>query len=286
MTISPGLFIVLTGAGSSASGSVTADTTPNAFSFTDATGAALSSTVTSNTLTLAGTDGSAPISVTGGLYQINGGSFTSAPGLLIPGGTFAAQGTSSGSYSTPVSVVVTIGGVSDTFSITTLADPAAVADAPTLDWTSDGTDSTPDFDVTLPTGFGNYRDAAVNDVLRIEYSPGNTYLTRTLISGDLLGSAISLSASALADGTYAFRARLERSGVGNSAWSADETVTLGAGTNAFLLMRNGTDQVLLRDNASQVILGHITAATDDILLRDNASFFLARNNTDHVLRGH
>lgn len=103
------------------------DTTPDAFSFTDQSGVALSSAITSAPITVAGIDAAAAITVTGGTYDINGsGIFVSTEGTVSNGDTVRARGTSSGSYSTAVNVAVTIGGVSDTFTITTQAEPHAV----------------------------------------------------------------------------------------------------------------------------------------------------------------
>ena len=107
------------------------DTTPDAFSFTDVTGAVLSTVYTSGPITVSGIDAAAAITVTGGEYNINGGAFTSDAGNVNNGDSVRARGTSSGSYSTAVNVAVTIGGVSDTFTITTQAEPAAIgANAP------------------------------------------------------------------------------------------------------------------------------------------------------------
>jgi hypothetical protein len=97
------------------------DTTPNAFTFTDQTGVALSTPITSNTITVSGIDTASPLTITGGQYSINGGAFASTPTTVVNGNTVAVKATSSGSNSTAVNVVLTIGGVSDTFTITTLA---------------------------------------------------------------------------------------------------------------------------------------------------------------------
>lgn len=110
------------------------DTTPNQFNFTDQSGVALSSTITSAAITVTGIDAAAAITVTGGTYDINeSGTFVSTEGTVNNGDTVRARHTSSGSYSTAVNTVVTIGGISDTFTSTTQADPAA------LNWYRGGT---------------------------------------------------------------------------------------------------------------------------------------------------
>lgn len=96
------------------------DTTPNAFSFVDQTGVARSSTITSAVITVSGIDAPATITITGGTYDINGsGTFVSTPGTVNNGDTVRARHTSSASYETATNTVVTIGGVSDTFTSTT-----------------------------------------------------------------------------------------------------------------------------------------------------------------------
>lgn len=100
------------------------DTTPDAFIFTDITGAALSTVYTSNAITVAGIEAAAAISITGGTYSINGGAYTAVAGTITVGQTATVRVTSSASTSTTVNGVLTIGGVSDTYSVTTLAPPS------------------------------------------------------------------------------------------------------------------------------------------------------------------
>lgn len=100
-----------------------ADTTPDAFTFTDVTDQELSTTVVSNSITVLGVDAATDIaiSVTGGEYSVNGGAFTSSSGNVQLNDTVRARVTTSGSYSTAANAAVTIGGVSDTFTATTEA---------------------------------------------------------------------------------------------------------------------------------------------------------------------
>lgn len=100
---------------------VVEDTTPTAFSFTDVTDAATSTVYESNTITVAGMDGPADVTITGGEYSKNGGAWASSATTAVVGDTFKVRGTSSSSASTAVNVALTIGGVSDTYTITTAA---------------------------------------------------------------------------------------------------------------------------------------------------------------------
>lgn len=98
------------------------DSTPDAFSFTAQTNAALNTEYTSSAITVAGIDTAVPVSITGGEYSINGGAFTSAAGTASVNNTVRVKATSSDDNDATQAVVVTIGGVSATYSITTIPD--------------------------------------------------------------------------------------------------------------------------------------------------------------------
>lgn len=114
--------------------SSTADTTPDAFSFIDQTDVPLRSVVTSNTVTISGINAATPISVTGGYYSINGAAYKTTAGTINNGDTVTLRVISLSTYLTPVNALLTIGGVSDTFTATTIWSgfylPAASAGNP------------------------------------------------------------------------------------------------------------------------------------------------------------
>jgi hypothetical protein len=97
------------------------DTTPDAFSFTAQTSVAPGTAVTSNTVTPAGYNAAAPISVSGGSYSINGGAFVATAGTINPGQTVALRMTAAGTFSTTSSASLMIGGTVASFSVTTQA---------------------------------------------------------------------------------------------------------------------------------------------------------------------
>jgi hypothetical protein len=101
-----------------------ADTTPDSFSFTAQTNAARNAVVTSNTITVAGIEAAASISISGGEYAINGGSYTASSGTVSSGQTVTVRLTASGSYATTTTATLTVGGVAAAFSVTTEAAPA------------------------------------------------------------------------------------------------------------------------------------------------------------------
>lgn len=95
------------------------DSTPDAFSFTDMADADISTVYESNTITVAGINTSADLTVTGGEYQINGGAWGSSATTVVNGDSVKVRATSSDEFETAVNVVLAIGGVSDTFTVTT-----------------------------------------------------------------------------------------------------------------------------------------------------------------------
>lgn len=105
---------------------ITADLIPDQFTFTDQTSVALSTVIESALITVLGVDAAEniAISITGGEYSIDGGAYTSIAGTVQLNQTVKVRITSSGLYNTAVNTTLTIGGVVDVFSATTLADPA------------------------------------------------------------------------------------------------------------------------------------------------------------------
>lgn len=100
------------------------DTTPNVFSFVDQDEVALSSTITSNAVTINGIDSPAPVSVSNGSYSVGCGdaaSFTTDNGSIENGQTVCVRHTSAATVSQRVDTTLDIGGVSDVFSSITAA---------------------------------------------------------------------------------------------------------------------------------------------------------------------
>ncbi|MDO9607225.1 MAG: SGNH/GDSL hydrolase family protein [Brevundimonas sp.] len=98
-----------------------ADATPEAFTFVDVTGATTSTAYESNAVTVAGINTAANLSINGGEYQVNGGAWASAARTVVAGDVVKVRATSSAEGATAVNVVLTIGGVADTYTITTQA---------------------------------------------------------------------------------------------------------------------------------------------------------------------
>ena len=99
------------------------DNTPDAFSFIDQTDVEIDSVNISNTITVSGINTTTAISISNGDYAINNGSYTTADGKVGNGDTVRISQTASSLYLTTTNTVLTIGGVTDTYSTTTIAEP-------------------------------------------------------------------------------------------------------------------------------------------------------------------
>ncbi len=94
-------------------------TTPASFSFTPITGVERNALVVSESVSVTGFEVASPISIVGGEYSINGGSYSSAPGSLPIGASLRLRLTSSPNFNTKLSATVNIGGISRGFDVST-----------------------------------------------------------------------------------------------------------------------------------------------------------------------
>lgn len=98
---------------------IAGDTTVDPFAFIDRTGQPLSTLIPSNTISVSGINIAVPISIVGGNYAINGGSFVNTPGTVVNGDTVQVEVLSSASNSTTTTTTLTISGTSAPFNVTT-----------------------------------------------------------------------------------------------------------------------------------------------------------------------
>ncbi|EWH09595.1 agarase [Catenovulum agarivorans DS-2] len=95
------------------------DTTPNTFNFSAQNNVALSTQITSASITITGINTKTPISISGGEYAIDNGAFTSAQGEIENNQSIKVRLTSAEHYNKTTSATVTIGGVTSKFDVTT-----------------------------------------------------------------------------------------------------------------------------------------------------------------------
>ncbi len=144
-----------------------------------------SSLVQSNSLKVAGIASATPIAIVGGSYSINGGNFTSVPGMVYPDDTVRVQVISAAIPSVAVSATLTIGEVNGSFTVITSAmvdsSPPTVPsylsasfaeNSANLDW---GTSS----DNVGVSAYRLYRDGR----LLIKLSNATTFIDKGLSAG-------------------------------------------------------------------------------------------------------
>lgn len=102
-----------------------ADAIPNAFTFAPATNVAPGSVNTSNPISVEGIEVATPISITAGEYSIDGGAFTAAAGTVTKGQAITVKAVAPAGTELTHNAVVTIGGVSGTYAVTTVPDTTA-----------------------------------------------------------------------------------------------------------------------------------------------------------------
>lgn len=102
----------------------TPDTTPEQFQFTDRVEVKLFSTVYSSPVTITGINAEAPVGIEGnGQYSIGCTSeYTRQAGVVLDGQAICVRQFAPGTLATQTDTVLTVGGVSDTFSSTTVVD--------------------------------------------------------------------------------------------------------------------------------------------------------------------
>ena len=117
---------------------VAPDSTPDAFTFTASTGVVNGAVATSNTVTITGINTPASISVagtaTGHQCSIAGGAWGTCSGTISNNQTIAVRHTTSSSYATSTTSVLSIGGVSGTYTATTRSLQALTVSPTSLAW--------------------------------------------------------------------------------------------------------------------------------------------------------
>jgi cysteine-rich repeat protein len=214
-----------------------ADTTPNAFTFTPQTGVALNTVFTSNTITVSGINAPAPISLSTstGTYSVSsdGGSTWSAfsrttPSTVNLNDRVKVRLTSSGAYSTTKDATIDIGGVNGTFSVTTKPSvnmpPTASRSISKSSWAVTLVDNSTD-DAVLPA---NAIIVSWGDGSAVESGAAGSTFTHTYTVA----------------GSYIIKHRVRDSG-GLVTWSANKLVTVPVKyqVTGRVMMLNGTTPV-------------------------------------------
>ncbi len=105
------------------------DIVPDAFGFSPVSGAAVGSVQTSEAITVSGISAASPISVVGGSYSINNGSYTTSDRTVTAGQTVRIRQTASASFNRTTVASLSIGGVGADYTVTTRAPGLSIGDA-------------------------------------------------------------------------------------------------------------------------------------------------------------
>ena len=99
------------------------DTTPNTFSFSlSAEPAAPGAEIETTAITISGLNTAAPITISNGEYSIEGGAYTSVAGTINNNQLLSVRASAGQGFGEAVTVTITIGDVSSSFSITTVVE--------------------------------------------------------------------------------------------------------------------------------------------------------------------
>ncbi len=110
------------GGGGNPTPTPTPDTEPDTFTFVDVSDASLSTEFTSEPITVEGIDSAAAISIDGGEYSLDDGqSFSADESTVTDGQSVVVRVTSAAEFSTSVDAILNVGGVTDTYTVTTIA---------------------------------------------------------------------------------------------------------------------------------------------------------------------
>jgi hypothetical protein len=96
------------------------DTTPDLFTLKAVTNVIPGTAVTSDAITVKGIEADVAISISGGEYSIDGGTFTSAADKVSLGQSVVVRVTASTTLGATASATLTIGGISSSFGVTTM----------------------------------------------------------------------------------------------------------------------------------------------------------------------
>jgi photosystem II stability/assembly factor-like uncharacterized protein len=139
-----------------------ADTSPDAFVFTDQTDVAKDTVITSNTVTITGIDSATNISVMAGEYSIGCSStFTTTAGTINNNETVCVRHTSASAETTETSTTLFVGDASDTFTSATAQDTVSTFEISGNISVDPSTSSAGSWELRINTGFFN--DGALND---------------------------------------------------------------------------------------------------------------------------
>ena len=227
---------------------IAADTTPNSFTFNDQSAAAANTLVYSNIITIVGINTSVTASISGNSaeMQVNSGSYTSSNQTISVGDTIRLRMTSSATAGATVNTTLTVGGTSDTWSVTTTTATLlwsvglALGSFSTFGFASQGfstyiggghgtaTDTSCDlYNGQTTWGFSDQESSAQNTFFHVSGVTSNSGWTTLKIYNGTSNSATLITTKTRSSLTYS------NSGGSFASWDMGSDLTGGTG-NLFL----------------------------------------------------
>ena len=165
------------------------DITPVEFEFTTIEDSEISTDNISNTITLAEIDDETDISITSGMYSVNGSEFTSEAGKVKEGDTLALKITSADEFDTLATANLTVGDFSASYQVTTrnkdtnpnYTGPASVTDAALNSYVESSAITFTEFDgdeVTIIGAEYKLNDAEWTEAGETELNEGDVLILR------------------------------------------------------------------------------------------------------------
>jgi hypothetical protein len=171
-----------------------------------------STDVASDEIVITGLTAPTAISIVGGSYSVNGGSYTQASGLVTNGARVNIKLTSSSSYNTPVSATLTVGKASGKFTVTTVKKTLITAPTDLLSTTppnvtvSNGSlvvsgsttlnlkpNASPDIQVLIPQNVPTTINSGSNTYTITPITTNSTFTTQNVLSGGSSVPGLSLT---------------------------------------------------------------------------------------------
>ncbi len=234
--------------------------TPGTFTFIDQTDVETNTLIESNSITVYGVPGTnGPIEITSGTgeYKINDGAWTSVAGTVSNSARVTVRQTSSANYSTQTDLTLEINGISDTFSVTTVAPLAVTTQevADITDTTATVSGSINGLGASNPTQHGICWSTSISPTITDFKTEEGAVST----AGDFTSSMIDLTANT----TYYVRTFVTNSGgttYGNQLSFTTERVI---GITVSILSSTTTDE----DGAISTFTAVLDSQpTDDVLI--------------------
>lgn len=221
------------------------DAIPDAFQFQDLADVELNTAASSNELTITGIEIPVPISIANGEYSIDGAAFTNAAGTIGNNQLVRVRVTSSAQFVTAVNSVLTIGGVPDTFSVTTRAADvtpdafqfASMTGVPRNAWINSATVTLAGFEIPVPVSVENGEYSVAGGAFIATagtIAPGQTLAVRLRSNANYSSGSLARVTAGGVSAEFEVTTELLQNVPSDVAYDGQDTIYLLYGANRFV----------------------------------------------------